>query len=381
MTTKSYILAVDIKLTAPMSIQSIESGVYDPKTRKILRYNAPAGSGIGCSLTRTMTLPGVRPVGAESDKGNGPVTVPIIPASTVAGKLRRAAADLIGQALVERELTITPRTFNMMMTGAASTALDVNSASPEVHKVARNDPFMSMFGGTIFALPASTIIGQGWPLLELTQAMFMSPPISEVDKYTHLSEMTEAYAIVKKNDVMEMRSPLLPGLVTLEALCAHAAEEGAVRAGAKAKKDAGEAGKKTDLRTLNATEIVLPGIKFGIRVRVDSRNPSHLGLLVLALQRYLHSGCVGGRTARGMGTFVAPDMARIYSIDPYTQSVSHVEELFQGRESNYALCRTEVLDEAIKHAHHYLNVGAKPELFEAFAEGDYESIKGMYRHG
>ncbi|MBK7657010.1 MAG: hypothetical protein IPJ18_20300 [Betaproteobacteria bacterium] len=163
----------------------------------------------------------------------------------------------------------------------------------------------------------------------------MSPPISAVDKYTHLGEMTEAYAIVKKNDVMEMRSPLLPGLVTLEALCAHAAEEGAVRAGAKAKKDAGEAGKKTDLRTLNATEIVLPGIKFGIRVRVDSRNPSHLGLLVLALAT-LSSKRICGQTNRGMGTFVAPDMARIYSIDPYTQGVIHEGQLFQGRESNYA---------------------------------------------
>lgn len=194
-------------------------------------------------------------------------------------------------------------------------------------------------------------------------------------------EITDVYAIVTKRDATFQYSTLLPGLVKLDTLCAYAEEEGAVHAVEKSKKDASEGEREMYLRTLNAMEVVLPGIKFGIRVRVDSRNPSHLGLMVLALQRYLHSGCVGGRTARGMGTFVAPDIARIYSIDPYTQGVSHVEELFQGRESNYALCRSEVLDEAIEQAERYLKVGAKPELFEAFAEGDYESIKGMYRHG
>jgi CRISPR type IV-associated protein Csf2 len=328
-----------------------------------------------------MTIAGVRPTAAESDQSSGSVSVPIIPASTVAGKLRRAAADLIGEAFVARELTLTPRAFNMMMTGSASTSLNVNSASPEVHMVARADPFMSMFGGTIFALPASTTIAQGWPLLDLTQDMFMSPPIGRVDQYTHLREMTDAYAIVKKNDAMDMHSSLLPSLVKLDTLCAYTEEESAERASAKAKKDAGESGKKTDLRTLNAMEVVRPGISFGIRVRVDSRNPGHLGLMVLSLQRFLNSRHVGGHTHRGMGRFVAADQVRIYSIDPYTWEVLHEEDLFKGHESNYALCGSEVLDEAIEQADLYLNVGAKPELFEAFAGGDYEAIKGMYRHG
>lgn len=358
MNARIYTIAADIQTTAPMHITAIEKGSYDPKSRTIYRYDGP---GIGCGLTRTTSVQGA--------------AIPVIPASTVAGKLRHAAADLIFSSLVQRGLVLSPNAYNTMTSGSANTDLNADAATPESARAARRDPFLSLFGGTSFAMSAGSVISEGWPLLEKTKGQLMSPPIMDVATYEKLSEMTEAVAIVRKNDVASLQGRFLEDVVGVVKLAEYAQAETNARVASKARKSAGDQEKKTDLRTLNAIETVCTGLGFALRVQVTARTPAHLGLMLLAFQEFLRAGQVGGKGNRGMGTFVCT-ASRLYEVDPKTRKATVVGTIFSDKASGYETFDNAVVVEAITGAQDYLDA-ANPLLYEAFASADAKTIKQL----
>ena len=371
---KKFIIAADISLRAPLHITSTESGKYDPQSGRILRYDAP--TGVGCSLTRTVPLAELAQASTHGS-GNDIPRVPTIPASTVGGKLRRAAAALLHESMVKRSLQLSPNAYNMMTTGMATTDLNADAATPEVVRAARLDPFLGCFGGSSFALSANTVVSEGWPLLEITSGRFMTEPILPVSQLAKLNEMTSAMAIVRKNDVAELKASILDQLIGVEALANFFEAEGTARTKSKANKDAGESGKKTDLRTFNAAEVVNSGLSFGLRVAVVSRTPAHIGLMILAVQKMLRDGQIGGKRARGLGSFVCPAGAsRLYDVDPATGVVSGGALLFGEQASGYGVQESAFLDECITAAQDYIDE-CDPRLYEAFASVNAKAIKAL----
>ena len=365
---KKYVIAVDILTTSPMHITAIEKGAYDPATQRLVRYD---GNGIGCSLTRTQSL-------AHNSRvlDTGAIVtpqVPVIPASTVAGKLRRAGTDLLAQSLIQRKLQISPDAYNVLTSGMANTELKADEKTPEVLRMARRDAFLSIFGGTSFALAAHSIIAEGWPILGSTLSCLMTEPIGDVQPFTGLQEMTEVLPIVRKNDVADMEGKFLQDVVGFENLVTYAQAEGASRADSKAKKAAKEEGKKTDLRTLNGMETVKTGVAFALRVEVTSFDPSHLGLMLLSMQSFLRDGQVGGKAARGFGRFVASG-SRLYEVDPATRTTTVIASLFDGKSSGYAFADNPVVDEAVMAAQDYVD-SISPQLLEAFTKADAKTLK------
>ena len=369
---KKYIIAVDIILTSPLHITAIEKGAYDPASQRLVRYD---GNGIGCSLTRTQSLAHQARV-LDNGTAYTPL-VPVIPASTVAGKLRRAAADLITSSFVQRELKISPDAYNVLTSGMATTELKADEKTPEVLRMARKEPFLSLFGGTSFAMAAHSVIADGWPVLGCTQAQLMSEPIGDVQPFTDLREMTEVLPIIRKNDVAAMEGKNIEAVVGFQRLVDYASAESDKRAESKTKKSANEDAKKTDLRTLNGVETVKTGVTFALRVEVTSFEPSHLGLMLLALQSFLRAGQVGGKGARGFGRFLATG-SRVYEVDPDTRKQTALASVFEGKETGYAFCDNAVLDQAVTAAQDYLDAIA-PDVVEAFAKADAKGLKLLYK--
>lgn len=196
MTARKYILAADIQTTAPLHITAIEGGAYNPTQQRITRFESKAPGMIGCALTRTLRIQSAA-YAAESGAWVIP-EVAVIPASTVAGKLRRAACDLIFESIVKRGLHVTADAYNTMTTGMARAELKAGSATADVVRTARLDPFLGLFGGTSFALAAGSVISEGWPLLEVTKPMLMTEPIGDGQAMKNIGEMTEAVAIIKR---------------------------------------------------------------------------------------------------------------------------------------------------------------------------------------
>ena len=369
---KKYIIAVDITTTAPLHITAIEKGAYDPATQKLVRFD---GNGLGTALTRTQGL-AHQAYTLESGNVVTPL-VPVIPASTVAGKLRRNAGTLIAQSLVGRGLTISPDAYNVLMSGMANTELKADEKIPEVLRAARNEPFLSLFGGTSFALSAHSVVAEGWPLIAGTQSCLMSEPIADLQPFTSVYDMTDVQPIVRKNDVADMKHPILEQVVGVDALATYVEGQGAMRSESKAKKAANEEGKKTDMRTLNGVEVVKTGVNFALRVELTAFNESHLGLMLLAMQSFMRDGQVGGKAARGVGRFVVSG-SRLYEVEPDTRIQKVVTSLFEGKDLGYAFAANETVDKAVTAAQDYLD-DIDPAMLEAFTRADAKALRKLIK--
>lgn len=367
--TKKYIIAIDIELVSPMHITAIEKGSYDPKTQRLHRYD---GTGIGCNLTHTKRL--LNAIRVKDGVSYIPL-VPVIPTATIAGKLRRYAADFLFQSFVKRGLVITPDAYNTATSGMANTELKADSATHESNRAARRDPFLSLFGGTSFAMGAGSVIGEGWPLLEVAKNLPMSEPIAPVLGIDDLRDMTDALAIVRKNDVASQTGKHLINVVSEVKLIEYLQSETDARAASKAKKAADEDSKKTDLRTLNAFECVRTGMGFAIRIEVTSRTPAHLGLMLLATQKFMQEGQVGGKSARGFGRFVV-SASRLYELDPSNRQTTVVSSIFSDKNSGYKLPDNTTISQAVDAANDYID-SVDSRLLEAFANADAKAIKAL----
>lgn len=386
--TKQYIIAVDIQTTAPLHISAIEKGRYDPARQNILRYDN-AQVGIGCALTRTLPMLDAATV-AENQSVVVPL-VPVIPASTVAGKLRRAAAELIFNSFIGRDLNLSADAYNTMTSGSASTGISAKDAKPETLRTARLDPFFGLFGGTSLMLKAHSVIGEGWPIVAQAKDKLMTEPLVSVSAVSRFQDMTDAVAVIKKNDVLDLRGKYIEGVIGIETIAKYAlaqnnsiasskaqktADEEARKAAAKdGKKAVIEEGTKTDLRTFNATEVVKPGMSFGLRVKLDARTPAHLGLMMLAMQGLLREGQIGGKGARGMGQFMA-QASRLYEVDPSSRKMTVVASLFGDKNNGYELAENAVVQEAVIAAQDYIDA-VSPLMFEAYAAADIDALQKL----
>lgn len=394
-----FILAADITLTSPMHISAIEKGRYvyeNVSYPKLLRFDSGPGAGNQCTLTRTMRL-GNHSYEIKTDDGSRTkfgVDVPIIPASTLGGMMRNAASELIFESLVARDLSISTDAYNTMCSGSATTSLSAGDATPEVIALARRDAFLANFGGTSFALSSRSVVSNGMPILQMTSDMLMTPPMVDPLGIDRLDEMTSAVAIVRKDSVADMRGKMLEDVVKLDDLAQYlsgkaedAARASESKAKQKAAKEAGEAFQrdaKKDLRTLGAIEAVNAGLSFAIRIQVDAATPQQLGLMVLALQKILRAGQVGGKGARGFGQFVC-EQTRIFEIDPATnRPLSQTgDHLFSDRSSGYAVAgideesSSSSLVACVEAARDYIE-NIEPDLIEAFAATDSKTLKRIY---
>lgn len=394
-----FILAADITLTSPMHISAIEKGRYvyeNVPFPKLLRFDSGPGAGNQCTLTRTMRI-GNHSYEVKTEDGSRlkfGADVPVIPASTLGGMLRNAAADLLFESMVARDLTISTDAYNTLCSGSATTSLSAGDATPEVIALARRDAFLANFGGTSFALASRSVISNGVPIIQMTSDMLMTPAMVDPLAVERLDEMTSVVAIIRKDSAADMKGRYIDEVIKLDDLAqyiidkaadsAKASESKAKQKAAKAAGETVERDTKKDLRTLGAIEAVNPGLSFAIRIQVDAATPQQLGLMVLALQKILRAGQVGGKGARGFGQFVCEN-SRIYAIDPHTnRPLSETgEHLFSDRTSGYAVAGIDddsnngFLVTSVQAAREYIE-NVEPELIEAFAATNAKVLRRIY---
>lgn len=351
---RRFIIAVDIETTAPMHIGAIEKGRYE--AGKLLRY-ADKNIGVECSLTRTQSL-------ASGER------LPVIPSSTISGKLRRAAADLLYKSWIARDIKVSPKVCNMLSTGSGTT--EVKAPSIDSRRAARQDAFMRLFGGSSFMEHAHSIISIGWPILHQTENLLMSERIStEITSASH-NDLTEVMAIVRKDDVQDLAIEGIAELVGLDALAKSFEDRSQLQQKRKKSEDAGEVveSKKTNLRTLNAFEAVRTGTSFALRVEVSAANSGHLGLMLLAMQSVLRDGQFGGKGAKGLGYFNVIG-SKLIEVDQEGRHKSVLLELFKDKKSGFALVDDLLSQQAKQEAMDYVE-SVDSEFFTAFAEGDVD---------
>ena len=294
-------ITVELQLVSPLHITAIESGRYYPDSERVV-VGATDG-GWPCTLTRKMTVVRRDPVVNE----NGTfrlASVPVIPSATLCGKLRNAASRLIEDGFVARNETERPEAFLTMRSGAATATFKRDQQGVKLAIAGANDPFFGLFGGTTFGISSNLITHEGYAYT-VESAPFLPFAFSAGASQPTAYETLGVVPIIRKNqlhawdEIEHIRS-----LVTDEALIAYHSDQLTMTAASKAKKAAGESGKKEDLRTVASVEIVRPGTWFGLTFDVTYRNDEQLGLFLLALRSVVSEGQVGGGKAKGRGQFV-----------------------------------------------------------------------------
>lgn len=303
---KKLRIVVELMLTSPMHITALGSGRYVPDTGRIMQDGGGSDAGIPCTLTRK--LPVVRQERNYTNKDGVSKTlsptqeVPVIPASTLCGKLRNAASMLIENSFIARQQHIKPATFVTMRSGTATATMQRDLQGIAMSRAGANDPFFGLFGGTTFCLDANLVVHEGYAYTNDTQALLSWTPqtLTLMPSFDTLAAMP----IVRKNQLFEWQgADHMIKLMGEQEVMDYIGDTNDKLAASKAKKAAGESGKKVDLRSIAAAEVVVPGVGFVCVFDVTYRNQAQLGLFLLALREVVNSGQVGGRKAKGAGMF------------------------------------------------------------------------------
>jgi CRISPR type IV-associated protein Csf2 len=368
---KKIRIVAELKLISPMQVTALEPGRYSTDTQQI-RMGDKKENGLPCTLTRKLPVQRFGPTelagvdGEEGKKLSATVRVPVIPASTLCGKLRNAASRLIEESIIARKQTIKPATFSTMRSGAATATMRRAEQGVRLALAGAADPFLGIFGGTSFAISANLITHEAYAYTVDSAPMLRWQPrtLTAVPTYS----TTGAIPIVRKNQIYEWSdSEHMVALMGEDTLIDYAKDMLETQAASKAKKLAGEAGKKEDLRTVAAAEVVTPGTGFVAMWDLTYRNQEQLGLFLLALREVFSEGQVGGRKAKGGGQFTVEICKALVQEDGAARELDVFASRVDG--AKFEVVQDGFLGEAVVTAESWLEE-VDAARYEAFSADD-----------
>ena len=293
-------------LTSPMHVADMAAGHYDEQTHRFL----DSGDRENAKRTRFMPI-----VDQNSPHGNT-VRVPYFPSNDFRGRLRRKAAWLIFEKLIERGDHLSLGAFHGMTCGSVTGRPAKGSAySLAEDSAVRNDLWMALFGGGPKIHQSGLRTHDLLPVCEVTINAGMVPPVQPALN-GDIRDITYGISSVKKDDVFLMHDPRLGKLLGnyREAVTAwsEAVAMGAMeRKKAKGEKKAGSQKDSEDtkesivrLDTIYVTEAIAPGTPLYVRVDLapylDGR---HVGLIAASLADLTNENALGGLVSKGFGHF------------------------------------------------------------------------------
>jgi len=231
------------------------------------------------------------------------VEVPVIHATTLRGALRRAAADVVKDALIARDETLSLACYQALQSGAPNATGNSREGIDiaMTHEAAAH-PFVGLFGGGTHLFRSHLVCLTAIPPFDHPVIQAMLPPGAGLTPLRTRTADGREYAInprdvvkrqwfVRRDDALALDDPRATTIV--------ADFDGDVEKYAAAV----AAGEKRDLRLIAAVEVVVPGTPFGWSLELADTTPAQLGLALLALQHFARAQRLGGMTRHGFGRF------------------------------------------------------------------------------
>lgn len=272
--------------------------VAAPGDLKISLTGQRARNGFPCTQVSRLSLPATGDMrGAD---------VPVIPANTLRGGLRRAAAALIEEALVARGERIDLAALHVLRCGTPYGHPD--KANPNLTEIAESkaSPLIGVLGGGPRMVASALRVDTGMPVVGDTLDRGLVPLALESSKasgpitaYLWLRRSDDVATFVNHERSMQVVKDYGPALDAWQTLIGQQAES----------TDGDDDGEQADsgqfraLAGFNAFEVVLPGVTFAVRYDIDTDHLANIGFLLLALERFAQVQSVGGMKRLGYGRF------------------------------------------------------------------------------
>lgn len=263
----------------------------------------------GFPLTLTRSAPfflGTRLTQEEDDEEGRAVTVqetvPIIPASTWRGALRRGAARVIEDHVIEQGEKLSYQAYMGMHCGAVSGNPDGVSPSTDEIKGARHHVFYGIFGGGPRMLRGNLRVADSVPVTaEMIQRGFLTERLlDDALRGVRSRNLYTVSPVVRKDDFMDGATSAEEVVTDFASTFDQAREQQVQRLIEKAGgADAASGDTERGVRTLSYRQDVAAGVPFYFRAELHG-TPAQVGLLLAALERRLPDG-IGGRSAVGLG--------------------------------------------------------------------------------
>jgi CRISPR type IV-associated protein Csf2 len=232
--------------------------------------------------------------------------VPYVTANSVRGLIRRAAGDVIFDALKLRKERINRNLYLSIVRGSyARSGVNAGGATyPQLIKAAGH-VFAGLFGGGAYMYHSTVRMDSDLiPLINELGSTFSQDVM-------HLIQDVPAWQLIEKTMMAPRddfaRLPTIAREVVEDverSYSEHMLTKEVQRDAKSAAKDAGEDAVKDDLDNfMGEIECIVPGTPLYFSLSARSITESQAGLLLKAVQSWANRNALGGGSARGRGTF------------------------------------------------------------------------------
>lgn len=289
-----------IRLTSPLFIAAPGESRYDFKHE---RFVGNDDKGTPCTRVRKERIVHVGTVeGADESKSY--TSVPVIPANSLRGLLRRCVSDLVFESIAAKGgKKLSLDAYHTLTCGAAiGTPDEVAPSVPEVKAVLEH-PFLGLFGGTTKMIRGALKVFNGYPICPATKDAGIVG--DDFEKYAANTNWLTQVDMFKRDSDVEKNIPqsALNGLDSPEETI-NAWRE--FLAGSTPRPDGIV---PTNPSTWAARELVMPGVSFQVGFEIMTYDHAMVGLTLLGLEKLIARNSLGGRTAIGYGRFRALDFS------------------------------------------------------------------------
>ncbi|MFG1187907.1 type IV CRISPR-associated protein Csf2 [Xanthobacter aminoxidans] len=264
---------------------------------------------------------------AEPERTAGFTRIPVIPANSIRGRLRRCAAREYYDALLEKGQSLSVKAYNVMQCGAATGNPDGSSAPFDDILAGEAHAYFGLFGGGTRIRRSNLRVDEAWAVTPATHGFVPYVPVEYVAGAGH--SLTR-YSFKRRNDDLlsladsayqtrilgEDHRHLIgeyqdSALRKKEATARKKGKAAGADAQAPSEEVSEAEGEKEEklrgLQSFTAVESVNPGVHFSLRFEVNG-GPRHAGLLLVALQRWVREQRIGGLGQIGFGRFAVPEL-------------------------------------------------------------------------
>jgi CRISPR type IV-associated protein Csf2 len=308
---KNITFELMVKTQRRLHISAATSAVYDPKRGTVYRY-ARQGKGLfPCTVTKSI------PVLLRDESGEvGTAHVPIIPATTLRGILRRVAAGIIEESLLAKGQKISHDLYQALHCGAAQRSLSGAPRDYEALVTSMDNIFFGVFGGGSRMTPSKLVCNDAYPCISILAKQGIAPQLAALPELVPITgrdgirNLTMVDHIVRRDDLLLGKDPNAPRVIenyaeAYMALVTDMLKRREQQTAEEAQDDeAGPDASRAALSTLVFTEFVVPGVPFFVEISLDNATESQVGLVFKTIQAFVERGQVGGKKAVGAGRFM-----------------------------------------------------------------------------
>lgn len=296
-----------VKTKSRIHISSATTGTYDPMRGTTYRYRRQGG-GFPLALTKTV------PVLLPSVDGTTMLQhVPVMPSTSVRGRLRREAAWIIEDNFLHRGLSISHEVYQAMHCGAVSRSPSGHLLGYDEIMIRMNHVFFGVFGGGARMTPSRLRVRDAYPYVDCLAELGLVEHVSiggrelvPVSGASVIRDLLAVDHVVRRDDLLFGTDPMAPRIIrdyvdAYQALVVETLKRREMRHedqdGVDVDRGAGSLG------TLAFIEFVPVGVPFVLEVDLRNATDAQVGLAFMALRRFMESGRIGGKGAIGMGRF------------------------------------------------------------------------------